>query len=136
MITQQSNICSKSAIETLEKDVVLVSLLLNFNIFHTFLKCFYCWIWTSKCLLGIFFLRNVHRVSVVFYCVSILLWHRVAVSHYVKSVHIWSFSGPYFPAFELNTEIFRVNLCIQSKCGKIHTRETPNTYTFCAVSMT
>ena len=24
--------------------------------------------------------------------------------HYVKSVRIWSFSGPYFPAFGLNTE--------------------------------
>ena len=24
--------------------------------------------------------------------------------HYVKSVRIWSFSGPYFAAFELNTK--------------------------------
>ena len=23
----------------------------------------------------------------------------------MKSVHIWSFSGPYFPVFELNTDI-------------------------------
>ena len=29
------------------------------------------------------------------------------------------FSGPYFPAFELNTEIYGVNLRIQSKCRKI-----------------
>ena len=32
--------------------------------------------------------------------------------HCLKSVRIRSFSGPYFPAFELNTEIYRVNLCI------------------------
>ena len=30
-------------------DVVLVFLLLTVNIFHTFFRCFYCWIWTSKC---------------------------------------------------------------------------------------
>ena len=37
----------------------------------------------------------------------------------VKSIRIWSFSGPYFPAFGLNTEIYSVTLRIQSKCGKI-----------------
>ena len=29
--------------------------------------------------------------------------------HCVKSVHIRIFSGPYFPAFELNTERYRVS---------------------------
>ena len=43
--------------------------------------------------------------------------------HCLKSVRIRSFSGPYFPAFELNTEIYRVNLCIWSECGKIRTRK-------------
>ena len=28
--------------------------------------------------------------------------------HYIKSVGIRSFSGPYFPTFGLNTEIYRV----------------------------
>ena len=40
--------------------------------------------------------------------------------HCVKSVHIGRFSGPHFPAIGLNTEIYSVNLCIQSeaeKCG-------------------
>ena len=32
---------------------------------------------------------------------------------------IRSFSGSYFLAFWLNTEIYLVNLCIQSECGKI-----------------
>ena len=47
----------------------------------------------------------------------------------MKSVRIRSFSGPYFPAFGL---IF-VSLRIQSKCGKIRTGKTPNTYAFHAV---
>ena len=33
------------------------------------------------------------------------------------------FSGPYFPTFVLNTEIYRVNLCIQSESGKIRNRK-------------
>ena len=31
-------------------------------------------------------------------------------------------SGPYFPAFGLNTKRYKVSLRIQSKCGKIRTR--------------
>ena len=31
-------------------------------------------------------------------------------------------SGPYFPAFGLNTEIYSVNLLIQSECRKIRSR--------------
>ena len=45
------------------------------------------------------------------------------------------FSGPYFPAFGLNTERYAVSLRIQSKCGKIWTRKTPNTSTFHAVTV-
>ena len=44
--------------------------------------------------------------------------------HCVKSVRLRSFSCPHFPAFGLNTETYRVNLRIQSKCGKIWTRKT------------
>ena len=44
-----------------------------------------------------------------------------------------SYSGPYFPAFGLNTERYRVSLRIQPKCGKMLTRITPNTDTFHAV---
>ena len=33
------------------------------------------------------------------------------------------FSGPYFPAFELNTERYKISPRIQSKCGKIQTRK-------------
>ena len=45
------------------------------------------------------------------------------------SVRIRSYSGPYFLAFGLNM----VSLRIQSDCGKIRTRITPNTDTFYAV---
>ena len=54
--------------------------------------------------------------------------------HCVKSVRIRSYSGPYFPAFGLNTERYSVSLRILSKCGKMLTRITPNTDTFYAVS--
>ena len=51
----------------------------------------------------------------------------------MKSVRIRSYSGPHFPAFELNTERYGVSLRIQSECGKIRTRISPNTDTFCRV---
>ena len=52
--------------------------------------------------------------------------------HCVKSVHIRSYSGPYFRASGLNTERYGVSLHIQSECGKIRTRISPNTGTFYA----
>ena len=51
----------------------------------------------------------------------------------VKSVRIRSYSGPHFPAFWLNLERYEVSLCIQSECGKMGTRITPNMHTFYAV---
>ena len=42
---------------------------------------------------------------------------------YVKIVkNTGFFSGPHFPVFGLNAEIYEVNLCIQSECRKIRTR--------------
>ena len=41
-----------------------------------------------------------------------------------------SYSGPHFPAFGLNTERCGVSLHIQSECGKMQSRITPNTDTF------
>ena len=51
----------------------------------------------------------------------------------VKSVCIQSYSGPCFPAFGMNAERCGISLRIQSECGKIRTRITPNTDTFRAV---
>ena len=50
--------------------------------------------------------------------------------HCVKSVCIRSNSGPYFRAFGLNTERYGVFLRIQSECGKMRTKITPNTDIF------
>ena len=50
-----------------------------------------------------------------------------------ESERIRSYSGPYFPAFRLNTERHSVSLRIQSECGKIWTRITSNTDSFYAV---
>ena len=55
------------------------------------------------------------------------------IKHCVKSFYIWGYSGPYFPAFALNTERYFVSLRIQSECGKTLARITPNTDTFHAV---
>ena len=51
----------------------------------------------------------------------------------MKSVSIWSFPGPHFPAFRLNTERYSGSFCFQSKWGKIQARKTPNMDTFHAV---
>ena len=53
--------------------------------------------------------------------------------HCMKSVCIQSYSGPYFPAFGLDTEKYFLSICIQSECGKIRTTITPNTDTFFAL---
>ena len=47
-----------------------------------------------------------------------------------KMVCIWSFSGTIFPAFGVKTEIYSLNLRIQSECRKIRTRRTLNMSTF------
>ena len=52
------------------------------------------------------------------------------ISHCVKSVHISSFSGPYFPAYGDMQSIFGY------RCGKIRTRKTPNMNTFHALQLT
>ena len=53
--------------------------------------------------------------------------------HCVKIVCILNFSGPYFPAFRLNTVTYFIKLRIQSDYGKIWARITPNTDAFYAV---
>ena len=53
----------------------------------------------------------------------------------MKSVCIQNYPGPYFAAFGLSRERYEVSLRIQSKCGKIRTKITPNTDTFYAVNL-
>ena len=65
----------------------------------------------------------------VHHCASLKLDKR----HCVKRFRIRSYSGPLFPAFGLNTERWGMFLGVQSECGKMRTRITPNTNTFHAV---
>ena len=51
----------------------------------------------------------------------------------MENVPIPSFSRPFSSAFRLNKERYSVSLRIQSECGKIQTRKTPNADTFQAV---
>ena len=67
------------------------------------------------------------------YCFLFVKAMRSGYRHYVQRVRVWSFSGPRPPEFELNTEIYSVNLCIKSKCYKMQNRKTPTTDTFYAV---
>ena len=61
-------------------------------------------------------------------------WTYIKHSHCMKSAHVRNYFRPHFPTFGLNTERYWVSLRIQSECGKIRTRRTPNTDTFYAVS--
>ena len=51
----------------------------------------------------------------------------------VKSARIRSFSGPYFPAFRLDTERYIVSFRNRFEGGKMRTRKIPSTGTFQAV---
>ena len=53
--------------------------------------------------------------------------------YYTKTLCIWSSHGHYFSAFRLNTEIYQVNLCIQSHYEKRSTKKNPNTEHFLVV---
>ena len=65
--------------------------------------------------------------------VRLIVWVFPRDKHCVKGVRIWSYSGPHFSAFGVNTERYSVSLLIQSKCGKMRIRITPNMDTFYAV---
>ena len=60
-------------------------------------------------------------------------WMNPTSKNIVKSVRIWSYSGPHFLAFGLNTERYSASLSIRSEYGKIRTRITPNADTYYAV---
>ena len=54
-------------------------------------------------------------------CISIFTLFNICTKWKVSKCRVYS--GPYFPAFGLNTEICGVNLRIQSNCRKIRTRK-------------
>ena len=63
-----------------------------------------------------------------------LFEEKISGLHCISGVRIRRYSGPHFPAFGLNTERYSLSLRIQSECGKMWTRITPNTTTFHAVN--
>ena len=64
-----------------------------------------------------------------------MIFDKWRCSSCMKSVRIRSYCGPYFPAFGLNTKRYSVSLRIQSECGEMRIRITPNTDTFYAVNV-
>ena len=68
-----------------------------------------------------YFPFSFHKITDVKFIGNVSIFLNGAYWHFVKSVCIRSFSGPYFPAFGLNTERYGECLSIQSKCGKIQT---------------
>ena len=59
----------------------------------------------------------------------------MAIRPCLNNVRMQSFSGPYFPAFGLNSGIYSVNRHIHSEGVKIWTRKTPNTDIFYTVTV-
>ena len=48
-----------------------------------------------------------------------LHWFNLMISyHCIRSIRIWSFAGPYFPAFKLNTPYLSIFSPNEGKCGK------------------
>ena len=108
------------------------------NIWHQFFPC------VINLLMSALFLRSVsqkHLINIQFIVQSKKkLPQKVNFTSNIHEkflvlnvVQIRVFSGPYFPAFGLNPEIYGANLCIQSKYRKIWTRKTPYLNTFNAV---
>ena len=64
-----------------------------------------------------------------------LFEHLDVFLHTLREKCPYSVFFPYCPAFGLNTERYSACLWIQSECGKIWTRKTPNTDTFHAVTV-
>ena len=66
------------------------------------------------------------QILIFFFIFSMFTWFLYFVALIFSTIHCMksgNFSGPYFPVFGLNAEIYGVNLRIQSKYKKIRTRK-------------
>ena len=92
------------------------------------------WFWCANTVLKDFAVFSLSKLTQIHsYNLNCWLSHFIIVLrnlHYVKSVQVRNFSGPCFPVFGLNMEIYCVNHRIHSKYGKIRTRKTPYLDTF------
>ena len=95
-----------------------------------------CRLWSSGICIYIYIYIFAHG-KITTYMLLMKYLHKSAeyvyMYHCVKSVHIRSYSGPHFATFGLNTKRYSVSLRVQSECGKMQTRITPNTDTFYAL---
>ena len=84
---------------------LLVSLWLTLNRFHTLFYCFYCWLWTSKCLMVFLFTNSYLQIRTL----MSLLWtfNRNVLINY-KTL----FSTVLFSSFFVFWE-YMVDLCIR-----------------------
>lgn len=81
-------------------------------------------------------MMSIHTWSRVQFWVHLLnrnLFRSWNIGNCAKSVGIGCFSGLCFPAFELNTKFYLVNLCIQFEYWEMWTRKTLNMETFYAI---
>ena len=72
--------------------------------------------------------KNIRGFPITFWLVVFEKWTDFNTAWKVSKYGV--FSGPYFPAFGLNTERYRVSLRIQSECGKIRTTKKSKLDTF------
>ena len=68
------------------------------------------------------FTGRASRVSWIWSLIGIVSMLIIDLNSARKGSKYGVFSGPYFPVFGLNTEIYSVNLCIQFKYRKIWAR--------------
>ena len=92
----------------------------------------FIWLY-EKHFLCIQLILNKGRLLWVVLRECLVFWYNNKLIDCVKSVGIRIYFGSHFSAFGLNTERYGLFLCIQSECGKMRTRITPNTDTFYAV---
>ena len=115
------------------KNIVEMLLVYSLLLFSLFLP------WTGTAML---LQISMSKNDIFHYTLYIYIFHYIplciplyifVILNCVKSVRIQSFSGPHFPAFRLNREIYFVNFRCQSESRKIWTRKTTITDSFYSV---
>ena len=94
------------------RNIILVSVLLTLNSFHILLLCFRWWLWKNKYQLGCNAHEKLFFTCLVQFSLMILAWYgyidisrkKILKCPNLKSGHIRSYYGPYFPKFGLNTD--------------------------------
>ena len=88
----------------------------------------------TKNLVPVPILASLTQSWVIIFFSKFCFCQSLDIMHCMKSVRIRSFSGPYFPAFGLNTDRYSVSLRIQSECRKMRSKKALSTH-FCRAVM-